>query len=381
MPTASAPSATRSSIRSHLPSTPIPRGPVTEIARPLPCESARVERRPTDGRQPTPPDAPGLDDEAVVREFDVQRSSAILRLHHGVGGADRHSGRHAGGRRQPELRCVVALLQRRQRSERQGCRAGWPTSSGSRRHCGGLFVSGGNMANIVCFLAARTAYAARAGWDLRAKGLAAGEGGQAHHLHVRRNAHVDREGGGDLGVGDGKRFGGSRSDGGAAHADGWRGLERRRDRGRSSRRSPPVSRHRDRRIGEVDGGGGSAAGDRGSCVAREGLWFHVDGAYGAPAAHVPGVPRRRCAAFRRGETPSRSIPTSGSTRRSRAGCALVRDPEALPSGVLASPGRTTTSTSRALTTSTTDRRTRAVSVRLKVWLALKHVGARRLSSE
>src|SRR5271170_3553124 len=34
--------------------------------------------------------------------------------------------------------------------------------------CGGLFVSGGNMANIVCFLAARQA---KAGYDLRARGV------------------------------------------------------------------------------------------------------------------------------------------------------------------------------------------------------------------
>jgi glutamate/tyrosine decarboxylase-like PLP-dependent enzyme len=34
--------------------------------------------------------------------------------------------------------------------------------------CGGLFVSGGNMANIVCFLAARQA---KAGWDVRSKGM------------------------------------------------------------------------------------------------------------------------------------------------------------------------------------------------------------------
>ena len=34
--------------------------------------------------------------------------------------------------------------------------------------CGGLFVSGGNMANIVCFLAARQA---KAGWDVRTKGM------------------------------------------------------------------------------------------------------------------------------------------------------------------------------------------------------------------
>jgi aromatic-L-amino-acid decarboxylase len=39
--------------------------------------------------------------------------------------------------------------------------------------CGGLFVSGGNMANIVCFLAARQA---KAGWDVRTKGM--GDGGR-----------------------------------------------------------------------------------------------------------------------------------------------------------------------------------------------------------
>ncbi len=38
---------------------------------------------------------------------------------------------------------------------------GYPTG------CGGLLVSGGNMANFVCFLAAR---AARAGWDIRRDG-------------------------------------------------------------------------------------------------------------------------------------------------------------------------------------------------------------------
>src|SRR4051794_7484009 len=35
--------------------------------------------------------------------------------------------------------------------------------------CGGLLVSGGNMANVVCFLAARVA---KAGWDIRERGVA-----------------------------------------------------------------------------------------------------------------------------------------------------------------------------------------------------------------
>src|SRR5271170_6696455 len=36
------------------------------------------------------------------------------------------------------------------------------------KDCAGLFVSGGNMANLVCFLAARQA---NAGWDVRVKGM------------------------------------------------------------------------------------------------------------------------------------------------------------------------------------------------------------------
>src|SRR5262249_29122935 len=37
--------------------------------------------------------------------------------------------------------------------------------------CGGLLLSGGNMANLTCFLAAR---AAQAGWDIRRQGVAGG---------------------------------------------------------------------------------------------------------------------------------------------------------------------------------------------------------------
>jgi aromatic-L-amino-acid/L-tryptophan decarboxylase len=37
--------------------------------------------------------------------------------------------------------------------------------------CGGLLVSGGNLANLTCFLAAR---AAKAGWDVRKQGAAGG---------------------------------------------------------------------------------------------------------------------------------------------------------------------------------------------------------------
>src|SRR5262249_25623340 len=39
--------------------------------------------------------------------------------------------------------------------------------------CGGLLVSGGNMANLVCFLAARKA---RANWDIREQGISSDSG-------------------------------------------------------------------------------------------------------------------------------------------------------------------------------------------------------------
>ena len=50
--------------------------------------------------------------------------------------------------------------------------------------CGGLFVSGGNMANFTCFLAAR---AAKSGWDARKQGVAAGP---ALLVYASRETHT-----------------------------------------------------------------------------------------------------------------------------------------------------------------------------------------------
>ena len=49
--------------------------------------------------------------------------------------------------------------------------------------CGGLFVSGGNMANLVCFLAARQA---KAGWDLRKAGM----GGSRLRVYCSKETHT-----------------------------------------------------------------------------------------------------------------------------------------------------------------------------------------------
>jgi glutamate/tyrosine decarboxylase-like PLP-dependent enzyme len=59
----------------------------------------------------------------------------------------------------------------------------------------------------------------------------------------------------------------------------------------------------------------------------EGLWFHVDGAYGAPAARVPGVPPELAAL---GEADSVAVdPHKWFYAPLEAGCVLVREPETL----------------------------------------------------
>src|SRR5262249_22054213 len=52
--------------------------------------------------------------------------------------------------------------------------------------CGGLLVSGGNMANLVCFLAAR---AAKAGWNVRETGVA-DESGRRLRVYASSETHT-----------------------------------------------------------------------------------------------------------------------------------------------------------------------------------------------
>jgi len=185
---------------------------------------------------------------------------------------------------------------------------------------GGLLVSGGNMANMVCFVAARTAYARRVGWDLREKGMA-GEAGKLT-VYTSAETHTWVQKAAELyGLG----------------ADAVRWIETddalcmRMDRLRER-----VAE--DRRAGFrpflVIGTGGSVATGAVDPLAQiaafcraEGLWFHVDGAYGAPAARVPGAPPELAAL---GDADSVAVdPHKWFYAPLEAGCALVREPETL----------------------------------------------------
>jgi aromatic-L-amino-acid/L-tryptophan decarboxylase len=181
----------------------------------------------------------------------------------------------------------------------------------------GLLVSGGNMANFVCFLAARTA---KARWDVRKTGI----GGS----HPRLLAYASKE----------------------THT--W--IQKAADLfglGTDAIRWIPVDEHQRMKTDDLhrciasDVASGDlpfvVVGTAGSvstgavdplpeiaAICREyDLWFHVDGAYGAFAAAVPGVPRDL-----RGLAEADSVavdPHKWLYAPLEAGCALVKRPEDL----------------------------------------------------
>jgi aromatic-L-amino-acid decarboxylase len=184
--------------------------------------------------------------------------------------------------------------------------------------CGGLLVSGGNMANFVCFLAAR---AAKADWDVRARGLV---DASARKLRIYASAetHTWIHKASDLA---------------------GLGTESIRWIATDSHLRMDVTALR--RTIEEDTAAGDlpfmAVGTAGSVstgavdplaeiakVCREcGMWFHVDGAYGGFAAATSVAP-----AELRGLTEADSIavdPHKWLYAPLEAGCALVRDAEQL----------------------------------------------------
>jgi len=181
--------------------------------------------------------------------------------------------------------------------------------------CGGLFVSGGNMANFVGVLAAR---AAAADWDVRAEGLSRGSlvlyGSAETHTWIQKAADL-------FGFG--------------TNAIRWIPADARQRMDVSAlRRQIDADRQAGLRPFFVVGTAGSVSTgaidplDEIAGVCREqGLWFHVDGAYGAVAAQVPGAPESL-----RGLAEADSVavdPHKWLYAPLEAGCVLVRDPEAL----------------------------------------------------
>jgi glutamate/tyrosine decarboxylase-like PLP-dependent enzyme len=182
--------------------------------------------------------------------------------------------------------------------------------------CGGLLVSGGNMANFVGFLAARKA---RASWDIRAAGMRAG---QQLMVYVSKETHTWIQKAADLfGLG--------------LNAVRWIPVNQFRqmdlhtleeqilaDRDRGHLPSMVVGNAGTVAVGAIDHLPEIAA-----ICRKHRLWFHVDGAYGAPAVVLPEAPVE-LQGLR--EADSVAIdPHKWLYSPLEAGCALVREPRYL----------------------------------------------------
>ena len=234
---------------------------------------------------------------------------------------------------------------------------GYPTD------CGGLLVSGGNMANFVCFLAAR---AAKAGWDIREHGVA-GAAGRRLRMYASVETHTWIQKAADLGgFGTGSirwipTDGRLRMDVAA--------LRRQIEADAAAGDVPCMVVGT---AGSVSTGAVDPLPDIGALCKEYGVWFHVDGVYGGFAVALFDVP-----ADLHGLSLADSVavdPHKWLYAPLEAGCALVRDPEALRAAFAYHPPyyhfeeRATNYVDYGPQNS---RGFRA----LKVWLALRHVGA------
>ena len=229
--------------------------------------------------------------------------------------------------------------------------------------CGGLLLSGGNMANFVCFLAAR---AAKAGWDVREHGVA-GDSGHRLRVYGSVETHTWIQKAADLaGLGtasirwiptDAKL----RMDVAA--------LRRHMEADAAAGDVPCLVVGT---AGTVSTGAVDPLRDIGALCREHGVWFHVDGAYGGFAAAVPEAPDDL-----RGLSAADSVavdPHKWLYAPLEAGCALVRDPSTLRAAFAYRPTYYHFEEHATNYVDYGPQNSRGFRA-LKVWLALRHVGA------
>lgn len=227
---------------------------------------------------------------------------------------------------------------------------------------GGLFVSGGNMANFVGLLAAR---ARAATWNIREAGVAA-PGARPLRVYASAETHTWVQKAADLsGLG--------------TNAIRWIPAD---DRLRMDTGALREALARDREAGDlpcaVIGTAGSVSTgavdplfDLAGICREAGVWFHVDGAYGAMAAAVP-----------EGPPDLQALPLADSVAVDphkwlyaplEAGCILVKDPRALRDAFAYHPAYYHFGEEATNYVDFGPQNSRGFRA-LKVWLALQHVG-------
>jgi glutamate/tyrosine decarboxylase-like PLP-dependent enzyme len=237
---------------------------------------------------------------------------------------------------------------------------GYPAS------CGGLLVSGGNMANFVCFFAARAARAATAGWDVRARGVAGGDGRQLRvygsaEMHTWIQKAADLSG---LGT-DSIRWVATDSQLKMDVAALRRALE-------ADTAAGDVPFIVIGTAGSVSTGAVDRLSDLSALCREFAVWFHVDGAYGGFAAALPEMSE---------DLHALSLADSVAVDPHKwlyapleAGCALVRNQDALRSAFAYHPPYYHFEEEAMNYVDHGPQNSRGFRA-LKVWLAMKQVGA------
>jgi len=225
--------------------------------------------------------------------------------------------------------------------------------------CGGLLLSGGNLANLTCFLAAR---AAKAGWDIRNQGISRGT---RLCLYASSETHTWVQKAADL-AGLGTE---------AIHwIDGQQSMEV--DQLEMRYRKDIEDGYQPFLVvgsaGTVSTGAVDPLPDMAAFCRKHGLWFHVDGAYGAFAAALADAPPEL-----KGLQMADSVamdPHKWLYAPLEAGCALVRNPAALRHAFSYHPPYYSFDVEAMNYFDIGPQNSRGFRA-LKVWLALQHAGA------
>ena len=229
--------------------------------------------------------------------------------------------------------------------------------------CGGLLVSGGNMANFVCFLAAR---AAKADWNVREEGIT-GDSRRRLRVYGSAETHTWIQKAADLaGLGTASiRWIPTDAD---LRMD-VAALRRQIDSDAAAGDIPFIVVGT---AGTVSTGAVDPLPDIAALCKARNIWFHVDGAYGGFAVAAPEAPDDLRALS---DADSVAVdPHKWLYAPLEAGCALVRDPEKLRAAFAYHPAYYQFEERATNYVDFGPQNSRGFRA-LKVWLALRHVGA------
>src|SRR6516162_2748004 len=229
--------------------------------------------------------------------------------------------------------------------------------------CGGLLVSGGNMANFVCFLAAR---AAKADWNVREEGIT-GDSRRRLRVYGSAETHTWIQKAADLaGLGTASiRWI-------PTDADLRMDVAALRRQIGSDAAAGDIPFIVVGTAGTVGTGAVDPLPDIVALCKALNIWFHVDGAYGGLAVAAPEAPDDLSALS---DADSVAVdPHKWLYAPLEAGCALVRDPEKLRSAFAYHPPYYLFEERATNYVDYGPQNSRGFRA-LKVWLALRHVGA------